>query len=93
MQLEDGEMGIMTRIALIMRERGYEVERAMCGMCHVRDAKNGLSALYDQVFGWSYRARFRPVSAKELEHGGYAGLDFVRFTELVEEDLRTRKGF
>lgn len=90
---EDGQIGIMTGIALLKYARGYEVERAMCGMCRVHDVKNGLYALYDPVSGWSYRARFNPVSAKELERSGYAGLDFVRFTELVEEDLRTRKGF
>ena len=89
---EDGQIGIMTRIALLKHARGYEVERSMCGMCRVNDARNGLSALYDPVSGWSYRARFKPVSADELERGGYAGLDFVRFTELVEEDLRERKG-
>lgn len=83
----------MTRIALLKHARGYEVERSMCGMCRVNDAKNGISALYDPDSGWSYRARFKPVSADELERSGYAGLDFVRFTELVEEDLRTRKGF
>lgn len=93
MPCEGGQIGIRTMIALLERARGYEVNHAMCGMCRVYDAKNGLSALYDPDSGWSYRALFNPVSAKELERSGYAGLDFVRFTELVEEGLRTRKGF